>query len=171
MCCSPVCYSLDEDAQFLQAHISPCTHADDTDAQAIAIWKKTMNYHCCTGLKGFWKFTWIYHQVRSLECKNFNSTAYGKVLFATLDMFSYVLADTDFFCNVVIVARVPWNLWSYHMHSRYRLQHELMVKKPFAFLHTAVLIPRYMIKHSNTLILYKITMEKRLRPLENKKEK
>lgn len=43
VCCSSICDCLDKDAQLLQAHVSPCTHPDDTDAQAIAIWKRAGN--------------------------------------------------------------------------------------------------------------------------------
>lgn len=37
VCSSSFCDSLDEDAQLLQAHVSPGTHPDDTDAQPISI--------------------------------------------------------------------------------------------------------------------------------------
>lgn len=34
---SSFCDRLHEDAQLLQAHVRPCTHPDDADAQAVAV--------------------------------------------------------------------------------------------------------------------------------------
>lgn len=43
VCCSSFCDRLHKDAQLLQAHVSTCTHPDDTDAQTIAVWKWVWN--------------------------------------------------------------------------------------------------------------------------------
>jgi hypothetical protein len=37
MGCTALSHSLDEDAQLLQAHVGPSTHADDADAQALRV--------------------------------------------------------------------------------------------------------------------------------------
>lgn len=39
MGCTTLSHSLDEDAQFLQAHVSSSPHANDADAQALRVCK------------------------------------------------------------------------------------------------------------------------------------